>query len=145
MGELDGMDGESPAATQNESGNAKDSEPKVTQKAMDEAIAATAKTTRTETLKVANQIAEAKEFVADWVGKLAMDAIAPADVYKAALDHLKVDVAGVDPSAFRKILEVQPKPGAGARQMAVDAQVPDASGTSGRFPGLLDDIRISAS
>ena len=146
MGELDGMDGEAEEATENEEGKGgKDEEPKVSKSAMDAAIReATAKAT-SDTLKTANRIAEAREFVFDWVGKLAMDAVAPADVYKTALDALGVDVAGVDPSAFRKILEVQPKPGASSRQTALasDATPADTAGFSKRWGNALDNIIVT--
>lgn len=92
-----------------------DEEPKVTKKAMDAAIRVAvqtaSKTATADALKIANAISGAREFVAPWAGKIAMDATSAEDIYKGALDVLKVDVTDVHPSAYRTILNLQPKPG----------------------------------
>lgn len=142
-------DGEAAKATENTEGAEKggkdadpddkdDKEPKVTKKAMDEAISLAEKRATSNALKTANEIAHAREFVAPWVGKLAMDASSAADIYKTALDQLKVDVDGVHPSAFKRLLEAQQQPGQRAR-MASDA-APDATGFEGRFGALTNRI-----
>lgn len=87
---------------------------KMDKAAMDKAIKlacdATAERVKKETMSRLRGIAEAEEIVKPYVGKLvAMDSA--EDVYKAALKALKVDVAGVHPSAYRAVLVAQPKPG----------------------------------
>lgn len=54
-------------------------------------------------------ISDAKEDVRSYVGKIAVACDSAEGVYKAALDLMKVDVAGVHPSAYRAILMAQPK------------------------------------
>jgi hypothetical protein len=147
MGDLDGMDEEDEEAVRNAEGEdrkgAKDTtEPTVSKAAMDAAIQRVKEETARETLKTANQIAEAKDFASKWVGRLAMDAVSPADVYKAALDHLGVDTAGIHPSAYRKLLELHPLPGATSRSMAQDA-APDVSGFNARFGDIANRISIA--
>jgi hypothetical protein len=99
-------------------------------KAMDAAIETAVSASKAE----ARAAAEAREFVRPWIGSvsLAMDE-APA-IYKMALDHLKVDTNGVDPSAFKAILSALPKPGQAqpARTLAMDS----ASAVHKRFPKL---------
>lgn len=135
-------DSESERAEENEEGRegggGEDEEPKVTKKAMDAAIiaavTATRKSATSDAIKLANQISTAREFVAPWVGKLAMDAAAPEEVYKAALDALKVDVTGVHASAYKKILELQPQPGQRERIAQDSARAAsDATGFNGRW------------
>jgi len=81
--------------------------------AMDAAIAAATEKAVAAAVKMANDAANAKaeaiSFVRPWVGDLAMTFDSAPAVYKAALDVLKVDVAGVDPSAYKAILAVCPK------------------------------------
>lgn len=126
-----------------------DKEPKVSKKAMDAAIDVAVKTATknatTAALKTANEISQAREFAADWVGKLGMDAVCATDVYKVALDHLKVDVKDVHPSAFRKILELQPKPGSENRQrrLAEDSAA-NASGFDSRWGKSAERIVLNS-
>jgi hypothetical protein len=63
------------------------------------------------TTKRLNEVREAERFVAPWVGEVAaMDSA--HDVYRFALDGLKVDVMGVtDTNALKLVLSAQPKPG----------------------------------
>jgi 8-oxo-dGTP pyrophosphatase MutT (NUDIX family) len=141
MGDLDGMDAEEmPVPVKKD--EEKEKEPTVTKAAMDAAISkATAEATQ-KALQTANHISEAKEISSKWVGRLAMDAVSPADVYKAALDHLKIDLTDVHPSAFRKILEAQPVPGtARSEAIGMDA-MPDTTGFAKRFGTLTDHIAI---
>jgi len=119
----------------------------VSKKAMDAAIAkaveGATKQATTNALKLANDIAAAKEDVAPWVGKLAMDAKSPEDVYQAALGALGVEVKDVHPSAFKAVLKAQPKPGS-ATKLAADAAVTErTSGTDSRWGKTLDRISLA--
>jgi hypothetical protein len=89
----------------------------VDKKAMDAALdRAVADATR-RTLDLGRQIRVAERFVMPWVGDAALDeAESPEEVYKIALDALQIDVEDVHPSAWKKILEMTPRPGtSGAR------------------------------
>lgn len=94
--------------------------PGVTKSAMDAAIAAavgaatkaTAKATEKATIDRLNAIAEAREIATPYVGKLAVACDSAEAVYRAALETMGVATTGVHPSAYRAILEAQPKPGA---------------------------------
>lgn len=145
MGDLDGMDSDEPKVEAAPAKTpVKEEEPKmVTKEAMDAALKTVREETQASTLRTANEIFEAKELASKWVGRLAMDATASSDVYKLALDHLKVDVTDVHPSAFKKILEAQPLPGAAAAaaEMANDG-MPDVVGLEKRFGKLTDRITV---
>jgi uncharacterized protein DUF2213 len=75
-------------------------------KAMDAAL----KQTRDETIKLMREINDAEQFVTPWIGKVA-DQDTPGAYYKLALDSLGIDVDGIHESAWRKLLEREPKPG----------------------------------
>lgn len=141
MSRLDGMDGESERANENESGKEKgggEDAKGMDKKAMDEAIAASETRIRGEM----KAIAEAREFVEPWVGKVGLAFDSADEVYKTALDGLKVDITGVHSSALKAVLAAQPKPGSqtGTRELAMDAALDvDESSTSGRF-GAIDRI-----
>lgn len=119
----------------------KDQKNLVTQTAMDAAIK------RHVSATIANQkaIRKAERFVFPWVGELAMDAAAPADVYRAALKGLNMDAKRVDdmhPDALRPVLEAQPRPSArisNTPRIASDAK-PEKSFAE-RFPEA-NDIRM---
>jgi hypothetical protein len=108
----------------------------VTKEAMDAAISAAV--ARGTADAVANQraIREAERFVRPWVGDLAMDAAAPADVFRAALKSLNVD--GVDklhPDALRPILTAQPRLGERAQpRLAADSLPGGVKSFAERFP-----------
>jgi len=89
---------------------AKDGE-MITQAAMDAAIADVAKKTEAATIARLTAIREAERDVRPWVGEIAIPQSSAADVYRLALDTLKVDVKGVHPDALKPILMAQPKPG----------------------------------
>ena len=107
--------------------------------AMDKAIKlacdATAKEVEAKTIARLRGIQEAEEIVKPYVGKLtAMDSA--AEVYKAALTAMKVDIENVHPSAFKAVLLAQPKPGEATRRPTI-AQDSSASATiSEMFPDL---------
>jgi hypothetical protein len=92
----------------------------VDKKAMDAALdRAVADATR-RTMDLSRQIRVAERFVMPWIGDAALDeAESPEEVYKIALDSLQIDVDDVHPSAWKKILEMTPRPGTvGARSGA---------------------------
>ena len=101
-------------------------------KAMDAAIQTAVQNER----KVASEKREAERFVRPWVGELAMDHATAEEVYQTTLVGLGVDVEGVHPSAFRRLIEAQPIPGAApARKQSRFAM--DAAGSKSfaeRFP-----------
>ncbi|HEY6030500.1 MAG TPA: DUF2213 domain-containing protein [Gaiellaceae bacterium] len=117
-------------------------EEKVDKKAMDAAIKlavdGATKTATTSALKLANDIAGAREFVEPWVGKLASSLAfdSAEQVYEKTLTMLKVPTKDMHPSAFKHVLAAQPKPGADHRRTVVanDGAI-DASGFAERFPG----------
>ena len=65
-------------------------------------------------------VAEAREVVRPYIGAVPIAMDSAADVYKLALDHAKVDLTGVHPSAYRAILTNMAKPGSKA-PLAMDA------------------------
>lgn len=118
-----------------------DKEEKVDKKAMDAAIAAAVagaeKNATAKAIKLANDIAVAREFVEPWVGKLAPSvAFDSAEaVYGKALEMLKVDTKEMPAAAFKPVLAAQPKAGEGQRRttVAMDSAT-DAKGFSDRWP-----------
>lgn len=80
-------------------------------KAMDAAIEAalTGERQRSQDLR------EAEKFVRPWIGELTMAQDTAEQVYRLALDSLNIDVKGVHPSAYRAVLQAQPKPGEARR------------------------------
>jgi 8-oxo-dGTP pyrophosphatase MutT (NUDIX family) len=114
-----------------------DKEGMVDKTAMDKAIKlavdAARRETEERTITRLRGIAEAEEVVKPYVGKLtAMDSAEA--VYKAALEVMKIDVAGVHPSAYKAVLVAQPKPGDMPKpRVAADAAMP--SDFLEAFPG----------
>jgi len=105
-------------------------------RAMDSAI----KRAKQEVREEMNAIAEAREFVAPWVGKLSVAMDSAADVYKTALEGLGVSTKGIHPSAYREILKAQPKAGSvSAKSLAQDSS--NSTGFSSRF-GNADRIKL---
>lgn len=121
----------------------------VSKKAMDAALAAVAagteKTVTQKVLKIANDIAIAREAVEPYVGKLSPTvAFDSAEaVYEKALVMRGVKIEGIHPSAFKAVLEAQPTQATTHRatQLAQDAE-PSADFAQ-HFPGA-DRIRVSA-
>lgn len=105
----------------------------VDKKAMDAAIAKV----KTDTLKLANDIAAARDFVEPWVGKIASSvAFDSAEaVYGKALEMRGLQTKDVHPSAFKHILQAQPKTSEQRRQQpAFDAKPVDGKSFADRFP-----------
>ncbi len=114
---------------------------KVTKAAMDAAIQGerakaqiAIKDVEKRTIARIRGIAEAEEVVRPYVGKLtAMDSA--EGVYKAALEVMGVDVAGIHPSAYKAVLTAHPKPGdAPRRTVAQDSALP--ADMSEAFPNV---------
>lgn len=97
-------------------------------KIVDEAVA----TARLDTTNQMNALREAEGVVRPYVGTIAADSA--EGIYKGALDTLGINVEGVHPSAYRAILEAQPKP-TDKQPMAVDA-MPQVSELQEQFPDL---------
>jgi uncharacterized protein len=121
-------------------------EDKVDKKAMDAAITAAVRETEKRVMRTQREIRTAEDEVAPYVGKLAIACDSAADVYKAALAALKVDVAGVHPSAYSAILKAQPKPGAKQerreRETAVAMDSASVASFQSMFPKVLPVRRV---
>ena len=138
MGELDGMDA-SERAEENEEGEegggGKDKKG-IDRKAMDQALAENGESIRRE-LRLA---AEAREFVEPFVGKVSLAMDSAADIYRLALDELKVDLSDLPkdaaPATLKAILKAQPKPGDGTKALALDEAPVDGGATSSRFSSI---------
>lgn len=97
-----GAPGASDAAVDPKKDGKKD-DGKVGKPAMDAAIQLAVKRAESATVARMQAIAQAEKDVAPLIGSVAaMDSAAA--VYKLALDHAKIDVQGVDPSAFRAMV-----------------------------------------
>ncbi len=99
-------------------------DPMLTQTAMDAALAKNKAESIAEGRKLARDITEAEKIARPYVGEMpAMDSAEA--VYKAALTELGVDTKGMHPSAFRAVLQAQPKPGGETRltpRLAMDGK-----------------------
>jgi hypothetical protein len=101
------------------------------EKAMDQAVSSAVSKMRAEM----HAATEAVRFVRPWVGDLAVAQDSAEGVFKAALDLMGVKTEGLHPSAYRHVLEAQPRPGAGRAPMAADSAKAGAS-LAARFPYL---------
>jgi len=109
--------------------------PKVTKPAMDAAIADAEKRATAAAIKTQRDIRDAERAVRPWVGDLTMAFDSGEAVFAHALKMLDVKTDGVHPSAYRTILELQPKPGEKPRkqvELAEDAGA--AKSFAERFP-----------
>lgn len=115
-------------------------ENKVDMKAMDAAIAVAvkkaAKEAEEKTIAKMNAIAEAKEVAKAYVGQLpgAMDSA--ESVYKAALTVRGIKVDGVHPSAYKAILEAQPKTGDTPKQATIAQDSSPSADVFEMFPEM---------
>lgn len=109
---------------------AMDSEQMISKAAMDAALAVMAQTTEAATITRLNAIREAEQSVEPYIGKIAIPQKSAEDVYRLALDMMKVETKGLHPDALRPILMAQPKPGDEVRahrpRMAADSAGADA-------------------
>lgn len=119
----------------------KDEKP-VTQKAMDAAIAAAAKSADDRH----RGIREAERAVRPYVGELQMAFDSADQVFQAALKHLGVkDVEKIHPSAYSALLAAQPKPGTrnAPKKLGMDNALPaSVKPLTERIPGLSNIARM---
>ena len=113
--------------------------PGITKAAMDSAIAAAtriaADKARTDTIAQLRAIQTAEREVLPFVGPIAVAMDSAADVYKFALDHLKIDVTGLPAEGFGPLLRALPKPGESKPRVTPQAHdAAAASDRSKRFP-----------
>ena len=141
LAKLQGAGGSPPAAEDEEGeGNPfekkddDEEDDKVSKPAMDAALKANAKQVEADTIARMRAITAAEEAVKPYVGALAIALDSAEEVYKAALTVLGVDVKGVHPSAYRHILEAQPK--AGTKQPILAHDSASLVGVSEMFPNL---------
>lgn len=103
--------------------------------AMDAAIKAAESRTEKATIARMNAIRTAEKEVQPLIGEVVAQDSAAA-VYKLALDHAKVDVEGVDPSAYRAMVKMLHKPAeSGAVKVKIAQDAATASDFANRFPG----------
>lgn len=100
--------------------------------AMREVVKQAAKDAEDAAIRRMRAVADAESFVMPWVGRLAVAQDSAEAVYRAALDALGINLSGIHPSAFRAILEAQPKPGTARPRIALDAAA--QKGFAERFP-----------
>jgi hypothetical protein len=111
-------------------------EDKVDKKAMDAAVAQSRKDAVAEATKNFQAIREAERAIRPYVGEVTKAFDSAGDVFKHALEALKVDIKGVDASAYPAMLRLIPIPG--SKQPAKIDLGMDASSTDDfnkRFPG----------
>ena len=99
-------------------------------KAMDAKIDAALTTERART----RAATEAREIVRPLVGSVSLALDSAEAIYRVALNAAKVDTTGVDPSAFKALVTMIPRPGAGVRTLALDSAA--ASSLDSKFPAL---------
>lgn len=99
---------------------------KVDKPAMDAAIRSATKLAEDAAVARINAVHAAHKAVTPYVGELSIACDTAEGVYRAALNVLGVDVAGVHPSAFAAVLRAQPLPGSEVRtvRLAHDSSKP---------------------
>jgi 8-oxo-dGTP pyrophosphatase MutT (NUDIX family) len=117
--------------------NAEEDKEMIDKPAMDAALAKERKETLAEASKNFNAIREAERAVRPYIGEVTKAFDSAGDVYKSTLEALKVDVTGVDPSAYPAMLKLVPVPGAPVskfdptKPLGMDAAA--TAGFEGRF------------
>ena len=99
-------------------------------KAMDAAIGTAIREERARNIAAT----EAREIVRPLVGSVSLALDSAEAIYRVALNAAKVDTSGVDPSAFKAMVQMIPKPGAGVRTLALDSAA--AGGLESKFPAI---------
>jgi hypothetical protein len=130
---LAAADEEDPAIPPAASAAPKKDEDSVSKPAMDAAIKDAVRLAEDAAVKRMRDVSAAEIAVQPWVGKLAIAMDTSEGVYKTALETLGVDVSGIHPSAFRAVLEAQPKPG-DVKQLRIAQDSARPQGFSDRFP-----------
>jgi len=108
----------------------KEKKPEVTKAAMDSAIRVAVAAATKATMASMEALHTARKEVAHMVGDVAMDSAEA--VYKFALDHAKVDVEGVHPSAYRALVRMAGAEKTPTPRVAMDAAT--GSSFAERFP-----------
>ncbi len=121
----------------------KDDKDMVDKPAMDAAIKLATKETETRVAERFRKLDEAKRLVAPYIGEVIKAYDSANDLLKDALTALKVDVDGVDPSAYPKMLKLVPLPGAKQPRVSIAADSAPAADFAKRFPGA-DRIGIAS-
>jgi 8-oxo-dGTP pyrophosphatase MutT (NUDIX family) len=116
--------------------------PTVTKEAMDAAIKKATRIAQDAAIKNSRDIREAERFVAPWVGELEIACDSAEQVYRTALDGLKIDHEGIkEVPALKAILGMVPKPGE-RKHVPAGGRTPlgmDAAATASlneMFPGI---------
>lgn len=110
----------------------------ITQDAMNAAVA----DAQTKTIERMNAIRVAEKDVHPFIGEIKVTMDSAADIYKLAFDHLKVDVSGIDPSAYRALLAAQPNPNATQPRPRLAADHSAAANDfNTRFPNAVKLVR----
>lgn len=126
-------DGEEVAGAEDEDDD-DDKEEKVSKSAMDEAIRTSAAAIEKKVRKQFADLRIAEDEVRPYVGKIAVACDSAEAVYRHALDAMKIDIVGLEPSAYRSLLKALPVPSATPAPVitAMDAAADSAYST--RFP-----------
>ena len=107
----------------------------ITPAAMDAAIQKAAKAATESAIKIQQQIRSAEREVHPYVGNLTVAFDSAEEVYRAALDILKIDNADIHASALPTILKMQPVPGEKKPTHRVAMDGKSVKGFNERFPG----------
>jgi hypothetical protein len=101
---------------------------------------------RVEERKLQQAIYDARVFVRPWVGELATIAFDSAEgVFEKALSLRNVQTRGIHPSAFKALLQAQPKPdGAKVRQTQSFASDGSSATAAAKYAPGVERIRIGA-
>ena len=105
----------------------------VSKAAMDEAVAKAAQDAEKGAIAKVRAIVEAEKIVRPYVGEIAAQDSAEA-VYKTALETMGVKIEGIHHSAYRAVLEAQPKPGAEIIRPVFDSKAATDFGT--KYPDI---------
>lgn len=113
-------------------------------KTMDDAIAKAVKVAQDEAIRIQNDINEARNAVAPWVGTLAVSFDSAEKVYRQALKNLGCGAADSinEIAALKALLELHPKPGAAAPARGKEALAQDSAAAGGFFDRFPDARRI---
>jgi hypothetical protein len=128
------MDAKKPAEDEDDT----DEKDDVSKTAMDSAIKVASAKVERDTIAKMNAIRIAEKEVAPFIGEVVAQDSADA-VYKLALDHAKVDLDGVHPSAYRALVKLLPTHKEATPRIAQDAST--AKSFAERFPTASKMIR----
>ena len=102
--------------------------------AMDAAIEKVRKDTIDQVTKSNREVREAERAVRPYVGEVTKAFDSAADVYKSTLEALKVDITGVDPSAYPAMLKLVPVPGAKVEREPIGMDASTIAEFEKRYP-----------